>query len=108
MRLTARPMQRAPARMAAWVAVVSAGLVGYHMESAPARVVAQATPDIPGQQAGVAPDSPARSGTGLQTGQSSGHDQSTHWAYVKPASPPVSSVKNSKWPRNEIDRFILE
>jgi hypothetical protein len=30
-----------------------------------------------------------------------------HWAYVKPERPPVPRVKNEKWPRNEIDSFIL-
>jgi hypothetical protein len=31
-----------------------------------------------------------------------------HWAFIAPAeSIPVPSVKNRKWPRNEIDRFIL-
>jgi len=30
-----------------------------------------------------------------------------HWAYVKPERPPLPEVKNKKWPRNEIDYFIL-
>ena len=30
-----------------------------------------------------------------------------HWAYVKPERPPIPEVKNKKWPRNEIDRFVL-
>jgi len=30
-----------------------------------------------------------------------------HWAYIKPERPPVPQVKNTKWPRNEIDSFIL-
>jgi len=30
-----------------------------------------------------------------------------HWAFVKPERPPLPDVKNTKWPRNEIDRFVL-
>jgi hypothetical protein len=30
-----------------------------------------------------------------------------HWAFVPPQRPPLPKVKNSKWPRNEIDRFVL-
>jgi hypothetical protein len=29
-----------------------------------------------------------------------------HWAYVKPQRPPLPSVKNASWVRNEIDHFI--
>ncbi|MBI3414860.1 MAG: PSD1 domain-containing protein [Verrucomicrobia bacterium] len=30
-----------------------------------------------------------------------------HWAYVKPERPALSSIQNKKWPRNEIDHFVL-
>lgn len=30
-----------------------------------------------------------------------------HWAYVAPERPAVPQVKSKKWPRNDIDRFIL-
>ena len=30
-----------------------------------------------------------------------------HWAYESPRQPALPKVKNAKWPRNEIDRFIL-
>ncbi|HTD68358.1 MAG TPA: DUF1553 domain-containing protein [Candidatus Limnocylindria bacterium] len=30
-----------------------------------------------------------------------------HWAYVAPERPPVPEVKNKKWARNNIDRFVL-
>lgn len=30
-----------------------------------------------------------------------------HWAFVAPKKAPTPPVKNSNWPRNEIDRFIL-
>src|SRR5262249_42446415 len=30
-----------------------------------------------------------------------------HWAYVKPRRPPVPAVKNSAWPRNGIDSFVM-
>lgn len=31
----------------------------------------------------------------------------THWAYVRPVRPELPKVKNSRWPRNPIDNFIL-
>jgi len=37
-----------------------------------------------------------------------GAEWDRHWAFVPPATPPVPAVRNSSWPRNEIDRFILE
>ncbi len=30
-----------------------------------------------------------------------------HWAFVAPEKPPVPEVRNSHWPRNEIDHFVL-
>ena len=30
-----------------------------------------------------------------------------HWAYLTPERPPLPTVKNKNWPRNEIDAFIL-
>src|SRR5882672_8261419 len=30
-----------------------------------------------------------------------------HWSYVMPERPAAPEVKNKKWPRNDIDRFIL-
>jgi hypothetical protein len=30
-----------------------------------------------------------------------------HWSYEKPVRPPLPEVKNNKWPRNPVDRFIL-
>src|SRR5688572_16924878 len=30
-----------------------------------------------------------------------------HWAFAKPERPELPKVKDSKWPRNDIDRFIL-
>lgn len=30
-----------------------------------------------------------------------------HWAFVAPANQPIPSVKDSKWPKNEIDYFVL-
>jgi hypothetical protein len=30
-----------------------------------------------------------------------------HWAYIKPVRPALPAVKNTAWPKNEIDRFIL-
>jgi len=31
----------------------------------------------------------------------------SHWAFVPPKHSPLPKVKNTKWPRNEIDRFVL-
>ncbi len=30
-----------------------------------------------------------------------------HWAYTRPERPPVAEVRNKRWPRNEIDSFVL-
>src|SRR5947208_80100 len=30
-----------------------------------------------------------------------------HWAFVAPERPALPQVKDTRWPRNEIDRFIL-
>jgi hypothetical protein len=30
-----------------------------------------------------------------------------HWAFEAPVRPPVPTVKNASWPRNDVDRFIL-
>ena len=31
----------------------------------------------------------------------------THWAYRAPVRPPLPAVRDTAWPRNEIDRFVL-
>lgn len=36
-----------------------------------------------------------------------GAEYTSHWAFVKPVRPPLPPVKNAKWSRNEIDRFVL-
>ncbi len=33
--------------------------------------------------------------------------ETRHWAYVHPGSPKLPGVRESKWPRNPIDRFVL-
>lgn len=30
-----------------------------------------------------------------------------HWSYLKPVRPPLPTVKNSSWPKNDIDRILL-
>ncbi|MCI0705169.1 MAG: PSD1 and planctomycete cytochrome C domain-containing protein, partial [Planctomycetia bacterium] len=30
-----------------------------------------------------------------------------HWSYEPPVRPPVPTVKNTSWPRNDVDRFLL-
>jgi hypothetical protein len=36
-----------------------------------------------------------------------GAEFASHWAYDKPLRPALPEVKDKKWPRNEIDHFIL-
>ena len=35
-------------------------------------------------------------------------DRSNHWSFVPPTRPGLPSVKDPSWPRNAIDRFILD
>ena len=37
-----------------------------------------------------------------------GAEYAQHWAFVPPRRPDVPRVKNSAWPRNNIDRFVLK
>lgn len=58
---------------------------------------------------------PAGSGKSLRPEQidllrrwiEAGAHWSGHWAYVKPQRPPLPEVRNTSWPRNEVDHFIL-
>jgi mono/diheme cytochrome c family protein len=34
-------------------------------------------------------------------------DEKKHWSFVPPVRPEVRTVKNKRWPRNEIDDFVL-
>ncbi|HTA29920.1 MAG TPA: DUF1549 domain-containing protein, partial [Candidatus Cybelea sp.] len=43
----------------------------------------------------------------LQRWISAGAKWEAHWSFVAPQQPPLPDVKNKKWTRNEIDRFIL-
>src|SRR5262249_17248109 len=43
----------------------------------------------------------------LQTWVEQGANYAPHWAFVAPKSPAVPQVKQTAWPKNEIDRFIL-
>ncbi len=36
-----------------------------------------------------------------------GIEKQAHWSYVKPVKSPLPKVKNTDWPRNEIDHFVL-
>jgi uncharacterized protein DUF1553/uncharacterized protein DUF1549/cytochrome c len=36
-----------------------------------------------------------------------GAEYKAHWAYSPPVKPPVPAVKNTAWPKTQIDRFIL-
>jgi hypothetical protein len=36
-----------------------------------------------------------------------GAEYKAHWAFAAPVRPPVPTVKNQAWPKNDIDRFIL-
>ncbi len=43
----------------------------------------------------------------LKTWIAEGAEFKKHWAFVKPVRPEIPAVKNAKWARNDIDRFIL-
>ncbi|HKQ37555.1 MAG TPA: DUF1549 and DUF1553 domain-containing protein [Verrucomicrobiae bacterium] len=34
-------------------------------------------------------------------------DAAKHWAFIKPSPPPLPQVRNTSWPRNAIDYFVL-
>src|SRR5688572_6064095 len=34
-------------------------------------------------------------------------DASKHWAFVKPVRPALPQLRNTQWPRNAIDHFVL-
>ena len=34
-------------------------------------------------------------------------DEKKHWSFIKPARPELPEVNGKRWPRNEIDYFIL-
>src|SRR5262245_64167674 len=36
-----------------------------------------------------------------------GAEYQPHWSFIPPTRPPLPAVKNEKWVRNPIDRFIL-
>jgi mono/diheme cytochrome c family protein len=36
-----------------------------------------------------------------------GADWPEHWAFVRPQPPTPPAVKNTRWPRNDLDRFVL-
>jgi hypothetical protein len=36
-----------------------------------------------------------------------GAEYKAHWAFVAPVKPPLPQVKDTSWPKNDIDRFIL-
>lgn len=38
---------------------------------------------------------------------SSGAPWKQHWSYIPPVTPVLPPVKDSRWPRNDVDRFIL-
>ncbi len=37
----------------------------------------------------------------------SGAEYAPHWSFVRPGRPALPAVRDAKWPRNEVDRFIL-
>ena len=43
----------------------------------------------------------------LKTWIAQGARFQTHWSFVPPQRPPLPAVKNTAWPRNPIDSFIL-
>jgi len=53
-------------------------------------------------------DLTAAQATLLRTWIEQGAHWEQHWAFVRPALPPLPPVSDESWCRNEIDRFILE
>ena len=43
----------------------------------------------------------------LQRWVASGAAWREHWSFIPPEPPPLPKVKDTRWPRNEIDRFVL-
>ncbi|HAV65254.1 MAG TPA: hypothetical protein DCY13_23140 [Verrucomicrobiales bacterium] len=43
----------------------------------------------------------------LRAWVAAGADYQPHWAFIKPERPQPPTVKNSEWPVNEIDHFVL-
>lgn len=43
----------------------------------------------------------------IRTWIAEGAEYELHWAYLPPTRPPLPEVKNTKWVRNPIDRFVL-
>jgi hypothetical protein len=61
---------------------------------------------MPPQYAGKDPLSPAEIDT-LRRWIDAGAPYESHWSFSPPARPPLPDVRDSKWVRNPIDRFIL-
>ena len=36
-----------------------------------------------------------------------GEPYQEHWAFTRPVRPPLPTVQNADWPKNDIDRFVL-
>ena len=36
-----------------------------------------------------------------------GGDYQEHWAFTKPVRPPLPAVADTRWPRDDVDRFVL-
>ena len=42
-----------------------------------------------------------------ESGPESEKGGSKHWAFKAPVQPTIPAIKNAKWPRNDIDRFVV-
>ncbi|MEQ1822966.1 MAG: PSD1 and planctomycete cytochrome C domain-containing protein [Fimbriimonadaceae bacterium] len=61
---------------------------------------------MPPADSGMAPLTPKQIEI-LKTWIDQGAEYKPHWAFIPPVKPALPEVKDKKWPKNEIDRFIL-
>jgi hypothetical protein len=55
----------------------------------------------------LAPADPAKLPKVARRSVDAANDKADHWAFQPAIRPPVPEVKDKRWPRNELDRFIL-
>ncbi len=61
---------------------------------------------MPPVDSGIKPLSPAEIAT-IRTWIAQGAEYKAHWAFIPPKMPALPAVRDVKWGRNEIDRFVL-
>jgi hypothetical protein len=65
----------------------------------------------PASPTSESPPAPARAGSNAASGTASGFDlakrRAAHWAWQPIRRPAVPAVRNTRWPRDDLDRFVL-